>query len=80
VWESADPGTWVLTCDAARFDREDFPAKPHDAEDVLRVAAGLVGERLKWLAKRQEMELAEIQKVITTILEEASENSAATST
>jgi hypothetical protein len=69
IWESQVPGAWILTCDVARFDRESFKAKPHDAEDALRVALSIVGSRIKWLLQQQERELALIRQAIVTLLE-----------
>lgn len=57
IYELSEPGRWILGCSTARIEDQEFKAKPHDIDDALRVAVGLVQERMSWLSKQWVREL-----------------------
>jgi hypothetical protein len=67
IYESHEPGRWVLGCAAARYDNYEFTARPHDVDDALRVAVNQVGDRLNWLLRQQKRELTVMRKAIKPV-------------
>ena len=64
IYEHQEPGTWSLTCAAARYDHFEFNARPHDIDHAKNRAVAMIGDRLKWLLSAQLREVEMMKKAI----------------